>query len=134
MTKLTKVLVGTFLGVMLVAGSSSAAMTWSRSLKLGSRGADVKDLQVFLNMCADSKVSMSGAGSPGMETTYFGPATKAAVIKWQAARGVSPASGLFGPLSRAKAAELQASSNVCGGGTVVVTPQSGPVKIGRAHV
>ncbi len=127
MTKLTKVLLGAFLGVALIAGSADAAMTWSRSLKLGSRGADVKDLQMFLNMCADTKVSMSGAGSPGMETTYFGPATKAAVIKWQAARGVSPQSGLFGPLSRAKAAELQASTNVCGGSVVVNPPQTGPV-------
>ncbi|MEK7228293.1 MAG: peptidoglycan-binding protein, partial [Patescibacteria group bacterium] len=107
--------------------TTDAAMTWSRSLKQGSRGADVKDLQVFLNMCADTKVSNSGAGSPGMETSYFGPATKAAVIKFQAARGVSPQSGLFGPLSRAKAADLQASSNVCGGGVVVNPPQSGPV-------
>lgn len=120
MTKFTKVLLGAFLGAMLVAGSSSAAMTWSRSLSLGARGADVKNLQVFLNMCADTKVAVSGAGSPGMETTYFGPATKAAVIKWQTLRGVSPQSGLFGPLSRAKAADLQASSNPCGGS--VVTP------------
>ena len=108
MTKFTKVLVGALLAVVVASTSTSAAMTWSRSLKLGVRGADVKDLQVFLNMCADTKVSNSGAGSPGMETTYFGPATKAAVIKFQAARGVSPQSGLFGPLSRAKAAELQA--------------------------
>lgn len=128
MKNFTKVLVGTFLAVMLVTSTSSAAMTWSRSLKLGVRGADVKDLQMFLNMCADTKVANSGAGSPGMETTYFGPATKAAVIKFQAARGVSPQSGLFGPLSRAKAAELQASSNVCGGGVVVTPPnQTGPV-------
>jgi hypothetical protein len=132
MKNFTKILVGTFLAVALVSASSAdAAMTWSRSLKLGSRGADVKSLQQFLNMCADTKVSMSGAGSPGMESTYFGPATKAAVMKWQMARGVNPASGLFGPLSRAKAAELQASSNVCGGGVVVTPPtgtgQTGPV-------
>ncbi len=128
MSKFTKVLAGALVLAFVAATSSSAAMTWSRSLKLGARGADVKDLQMFLNMCADTKVSMSGAGSPGMETTTFGPATKAAVIKWQAARGVSPASGLFGPLSRAKAAELQASSNVCGGGVVVNPPaQTGPV-------
>jgi len=127
MTKFTKVLLGAFLMVSVFASQGDAAMTWSRSLKLGSRGADVKDLQMFLNMCADTKVAVSGAGSPGMETTYFGPATKAAVIKWQAARGVSPASGLFGPLSRAKAADLQASTNVCGGSVVVNPPQSGPV-------
>ncbi len=129
MKNFTKVLLGAFLGALIVTSSTSAAMTWSRSLKLGSRGADVKDLQMFLNMCADSKVANSGAGSPGMETTYFGPATKAAVVKWQAARGVMPTSGLFGPLSRAKAADLQASSNVCGGGVVVNPPvgQTGPV-------
>ena len=131
MKNFTKVLLGTVLGLALTVGSTDAAMSWSRSLKLGSRGADVQSLQQFLNMCADTKVSMSGAGSPGMESTYFGPATKAAVIKWQMARGVTPASGLFGPLSRAKAAELQASSNVCGGGVVVTPPtgtgQTGPV-------
>ncbi len=129
MKNFTKVILGTVLGIAVFASTTNAAMTWSRSLKLGSRGADVKDLQVFLNMCADTKVSNSGAGSSGMETTYFGPATKAAVIKWQAARGVSPQSGLFGPLSRAKAADLQMSSNVCGGGVVVNPPvnQTGPV-------
>lgn len=129
MKNFTKVILGTVLGFAVLVSTTDAAMTWSRSLKLGSRGADVKDLQVFLNMCADTKVSNSGAGSPGMETTYFGPATKAAVIKWQAARGVYPNSGLFGPLSRAKAADLQMSSNVCGGGVVVNPPvnQTGPV-------
>ncbi len=33
-------------------------------------------------------------------TGYFGPITKAAVIKWQAANGVSPASGFVGPITR----------------------------------
>ncbi len=130
MKNFTKVLLGTVLGVALVASSASASMSWSRSLKLGSNGADVKTLQQFLNMCADSQVSMSGAGAPGFETSHFGPATKAAVMKWQMARGVNPASGLFGPLSRAKAADLQASSNVCGGGVIITPPpvgQSGPV-------
>ncbi len=128
MSKFTKILVGTLLAVVIASGTSEAAMTWSRSLKQGSTGADVKDLQMFLNMCADSKVKDSGAGSPGFETSTFGPATKAAVIKWQAARGVNPI-GIFGPASRAKAAELQASSNVCGGGVVIVPPigQTGPV-------
>lgn len=129
MSKITKVLAGALVLAFVASTSSSAAMTWTRSLKVGSKGADVKSLQQFLNMCSDTKVANSGAGSPGLETTTFGPATKAAVIKFQSARGVSPASGLFGPLSRAKAAELQASSNVCGGGVVVNPPvnQTGPV-------
>jgi hypothetical protein len=130
MSTIKKVLVGALLAVVLVSGQSEAAMTWSRSLKSGSKGADVMDLQKFLNMCADTKVSMSGAGSAGFETSTFGPATKAAVMKWQMARGVTPASGLFGPASRAKAAALQASTNVCAGGVVVTPPtgtQTGPV-------
>lgn len=118
-----KVLSGVLLAVFAFSASADAATyTWSRSLSLGARGTDVKNLQMFLNMCADTKVSTSGAGSPGMETTYFGPATKAAVIKWQAARGVSPQSGLFGPLSRAKAAQLQDSGNPCAGGSTTTLP------------
>lgn len=81
--------------------SASAKCTFTRSLTIGSTGADVKCLQQYLNG-AGSQVSASGAGSPGNETTYFGAKTKAAVAKWQAANGVSPAAGYFGPVSRAK--------------------------------
>jgi len=105
----------------VVSTSTNTYTAWSRTLKFGSIGSDVKDLQVFLNMCADTKVASSGAGSPGRETIFFGPKTKAAVMRWQAARGVTPVDGVFGPASHAKAAELQASSNVCGGGVIVQT-------------
>jgi glycosyltransferase involved in cell wall biosynthesis len=40
-------------------------------------------------------------GSQGNETTKFGPATKAALIKYQKAKGISPAAGYFGPKTRA---------------------------------
>lgn len=80
------------------------------SLQQGSNSAAVKALQVFLNGSVTTQVSSSGAGSPGSETTYFGPATKAAVIKFQAANNVSPI-GIVGPATRA------AIAAVCGGST-----------------
>ena len=84
-----------------LGGSAVAKCTFTRSLTLKSTGADVKCLQQYLNGTS-YKVAVSGVGSAGSETTYFGALTKAAVAMWQAANGVSPAVGYFGPISRAK--------------------------------
>jgi len=97
-------------------GSSSAACTFTRSLTVGSTGQDVMCLQQYLNG-AGFTVSASGAGAPGMETTFFGSRTTAAVAAWQAANGVAPAVGYFGPISMAKYTQLNA--------TVVVPPVAG---------
>ncbi|MBP9843093.1 MAG: peptidoglycan-binding protein [Candidatus Pacebacteria bacterium] len=97
--------------------SSSAAYanyTWTRSLTVGSTGEDVRMLQRFLNASADTQVAVSGAGSKGNETTYFGPATKAAVMKFQnkyrsevlTPNGLVSATGYFGPSSINKANAL----------------------------
>ncbi len=87
------------------SGSSSvSAPTFTRSLTVGSTGADVKSLQQWLN-AKGYAVATSGAGSAGNETEYFGPATKAAVAKWQTAVGLF-AGGFFGPQSRAKVASM----------------------------
>lgn len=72
---------------------------FTRSLTLGSTGTDVKNLQIFLN-AKGFTVSTIGAGSKGQETTYFGPATKMAVIKFQLANSITPAVGYFGPVTR----------------------------------
>ena len=45
-------------------------------------------------------MAVGGAGSLGNETTYFGPATKAAVIKFQLARAITPATGYVGLITR----------------------------------
>lgn len=99
-------------------GSSTAAgvcpYTWTRDLAVGATGADVMKLQQFLNADADTRVAASGAGSVGMETEYFGPATAAAVSKMQVkyrADILSPSNlvnptGYFGASSRAKANSL----------------------------
>ena len=72
------------------------------NLSLGSKGEDVKKLQQVLNRDVDTIVSITGAGSKGMETLTFGPATKAAVIKFQTKYGISPAAGFVGAITRAK--------------------------------
>lgn len=77
-----------------------ASYTFTRDLTVGSRGDDVKALQQYLNS-QGYQVAASGVGSPGSETTYFGPLTQAALAKFQAAKGVTPSVGYFGPKTRA---------------------------------
>src|SRR3989338_7377983 len=74
-------------GGTTVTTTSMSAFT--RDLTVGSTGADVMQLQKWLNANGYT-VSITGAGSPGMETSTFGPATRAAVAKFQAAMGISP--------------------------------------------
>src|SRR3989344_4052503 len=83
-------------------GTGTAVSTFVRNLELGMSGADVKALQVYLNTHGYA-VSSSGPGSPGNETSKFGGATRAAVIKFQKAMGITPAVGYFGPKTRAAA-------------------------------
>jgi hypothetical protein len=114
---INKVFAGMLVAVVAVVASVDAqSYTFTRSLSLGARGADVMNLQRALNMCPDTQVALSGAGSPGRETSTFGPATRAAVIKWQLKANVVPSAtsrgaGVFGPTSRAVFA---AQGNVCG--------------------
>ncbi|TSC87083.1 MAG: DNA topoisomerase IV subunit A [Parcubacteria group bacterium Gr01-1014_8] len=84
----------------LEGGATLPGATFTRDLKLGSTGADVKALQVWLN-ANGYMVSASGPGSVGNETMMFGSATRAALIKFQKAKGITPAAGYFGPKTRA---------------------------------
>lgn len=94
------------------AGAGTGASI-SRTLVLGSIGADVKALQRILNSASDTRVSLSGAGSSGHETTTFGPATKLAVQKFQVKYGIAragrPGYGTVGPVTRAKLNSLLAA-------------------------
>ncbi|MCX6703280.1 MAG: peptidoglycan-binding protein [Candidatus Zambryskibacteria bacterium] len=97
-----------------LGGASSTGYTFNTNLTMGSKGTDVMNLQKVLNMSADTKVASSGAGSPGMETSTFGPATRSAVIKFQTKYGISPAAGFVGAITRAKLNTMS--------GSVVTTP------------
>lgn len=80
------------------AAPSSA--TFTHTLSAGLVGDDVKALQAYLNTHG-YPVAASGPGSPGNETSVFGSATRAAVIKLQEAAGITPAVGVVGPKTRA---------------------------------
>lgn len=85
--------------------------TWTRDLSSGAKGGDVMKLQQFLNADPDTRVAATGAGSVGAETEFYGPATAAAVSKFQVkyrSEILSPAglvnpTGYFGPSSRTSA-------------------------------
>jgi len=69
------------------------------NLVKGSVGDDVKTLQQFL--ISQNKGSAAQALSAHGTTLNFGALTKAALAEWQAAVGVAPALGNFGPITRA---------------------------------
>jgi peptidoglycan hydrolase-like protein with peptidoglycan-binding domain len=87
------------------SSTSGSTVNLSRNLSAGMSGDDVRALQKVLNVRGFT-VAATGLGSAGNETSYFGPATKAAVIKFQLARGITPAVGYVGPVTRAALASL----------------------------
>jgi peptidoglycan hydrolase-like protein with peptidoglycan-binding domain len=107
--------------------TASTGYTFNTNLTVGAKGTDVMNLQKVLNMSADTKVAMTGAGSPGLETTTFGPATKAAVIKFQNKYGITPAAGYVGAITRAKLNSMNSGST--GGTTGGTTPVAGALSV-----
>jgi hypothetical protein len=95
-------------------GSPSVSYTFTKSLKQGMTDPEVMSLQKFLNSDG-CPTALSGVGSSGYETSYFGAKTKAAVMCFQAKQGVSPVSGYWGPLTRAAAQAWMASHAGTGG-------------------
>lgn len=74
--------------------------SFKRDIAIGSTGEDVRALQVWLNAHGYT-VSSSGFGSLGNETATFGVLTRAALAKFQAKAGISPALGYFGAITQA---------------------------------
>jgi hypothetical protein len=108
--------------------SSLSNYTFPRPLKVGDVGEDVKKLQQFLNGYSDTQVASVGLGSKGSETNYYGPATAAAVSKFQlkyrseilTPAGLLNPTGYFGPSTIHQVSRLLA-------GVVPVLPVVKPV-------
>ncbi len=104
-----------------MSGGASASSAITSDLTVGSTGSQVVALQNSL--VSGGYLVMPAGVAPG----YFGALTKTAVAKWQAAMGL-PATGYFGPLSRAKFTGSVAGTTTGGtttGGTVsgtITTP------------
>lgn len=80
----------------LTAVTANAAFT--RDLTLGSTGADVIELQTWLETKGFLVIPA------GVSKGYFGALTQAALAKYQMSAGITPAAGYFGPITRAKIA------------------------------
>lgn len=91
-------------------GSSSSCTSVPAPLTVGSQGANVTALQNFL--------ISQGQSIPAGATGYFGSQTQAALAGWQAANGVSPAVGYYGPITKAAIdAKCASMGNNNGGST-----------------
>ncbi len=106
-----KFLVGTVAAIALtlvVASTASAAYMHTGLLKMGQTSSQVMSLQQTLNG-GGFLISTTGAGSPGMETSYFGAKTKAAVVAFQSAKGLG-ADGIVGAQTGAALAAMTGGS------------------------
>jgi peptidoglycan hydrolase-like protein with peptidoglycan-binding domain len=112
-------------------GSGGTTFNFTRDLTLGSTGEDVRQLQQFLNSKGFS-VAASGAGSPGMESTYFGNLTKSALAAFQAANGINPPVGYFGPITRSAISLMVPVGSGTGTGTGTGTGSTGTTLSGGA--
>lgn len=88
-------------GTALTAGTAHAdeCYTWGRTLSQGAGGEDVRQLQIRVS-------GYPGYGSVLAVDGQFGPATKAAVLRFQQAYGLG-ADGIAGPQTFGKLYALQ---------------------------
>ena len=79
--------------------SGTASFTFTRNLSLWSTGNDVKQLQLFL-ISQNSGIAAAKLVKHGT-TNVFGMLTFSALVEFQKKASITPASGYFGPITRA---------------------------------
>ena len=108
----------------------SVSPVFSGSLYAGLSHPDVKRLQQLLNSDPDTRIAVSGTGSPSNETNYFGKLTEDSVKKFQEKYGLAkvgdPGYGYVGPKTRAKFAEAFSVSESAPAPTPAPTPTPAP--------
>ncbi|MGB7957757.1 MAG: peptidoglycan-binding domain-containing protein [Minisyncoccia bacterium] len=104
------------MGTSSTQTTTTSSYSFTKDLTLGSSGADVTALQQLLI----SKGSLTAVSAP---TGYFGALTQKALASWQAANGIAPAVGYFGPKTRAfvNSMSVGSSSTTTGGQTTTTT-------------
>ena len=98
----------------LTQSAKTGVSSFTRNLKRGDRGEDVRMLQSFLNTHG-FLITPSGDGSSGKETTYFGSGTVSVLIRFQNAykseiltpAGLSAGTGFFGTFTRKMVGEIE---------------------------
>ena len=117
----------------------SATEVFPRTLYVGMRGEDVRELQKVLNKDIETRIAEMGAGSLGNETNYFGTATKRALIQFQekyrteilAPSGLTSGTGIFGTKTRAKVTILLNTASVA---KSVTTPTQVSIPVQKGEV
>jgi hypothetical protein len=115
-----------------VQSQISTNFTFTKNLKLGDNNYDVLMLQKALNKNSDTRIAISGLGSPGQETGYFGGLTQKAVITFQnkyptdilVPAGLFYGNGFVGPLTIKK---LNSSNFSASTPVPIYTPPSNPI-------
>ena len=79
---------------VIVSGKNVSQYNFTKDLTFGATGADVTALQQTL--VSEGYLTMPA----GVAYGYFGKLTQTALIKYQKAKGISPAAGYFGPITR----------------------------------
>lgn len=90
--------------VPFIGAGEAQAYSWTRTLSQGASGADVKELQIRVAGWAADSASMTYVATDGV----FGAGTKAAVVRFQKAYGLT-ADGIVGTGTQAKLNALEDS-------------------------